>query len=290
MPEKQRRPRSNADNNPVSKKARQPKAKGDSRYHRILAKIFADHYRKGDQSFEFNRTEIESVAQVLDIKLPKNIGDAIYSIRYRAEMPVSIAATAPTGSQWIIEPAGRGRYRFRLFKGDSRILPRRDAVTIKIPDATPEIIRANGQSDEQALLARVRYNRLVDIFLGVTAYSLQNHFRTTVAGMGQVELDEVYLGLNRQGQQFVIPVQAKGGTDQLSVVQSSQDIACCREKFPNLTCRPLSAQFLADNVIVLFELAEDNGIVKVAEERHYKLVPADEISPADLAKYAARTV
>lgn len=163
-------------------------------------------------------------------------------------------------------------------------------MTIKIPDATPEIIRANGQSDEQALLARVRYNRLVDIFLGVTAYSLQNHFRTTVAGMGQVELDEVYLGLNRQGQQFVIPVQAKGGTDQLSVVQSGQDIACCREKFPSLTCRPLSAQFLEGNVIVLFELTEDNGIIKVAEERHYKLVPADEISAADLANYAARTV
>ena len=84
-----------------------------------------------------------------------------------------------------------------------------------MPDATLEIIRANGQSDGQALLARVRYNRLVDIFLSVTAYSLQNHFRTTVAGMGQVELDEVYLGLNRQGQQFVIPVQATGGTDQL---------------------------------------------------------------------------
>lgn len=272
----------------MPKKSAEAKSGGDSRYHRILARIFDDHYRKGEQSFEFNRSEIESVAQALGIKLPKNIGDAIYSLRYRAELPASVAATAPSGSHWIIEPAGRGRYRFRLFKGDSRILPRSDAVTIKIPDATPEIIRANGQSDEQALLARVRYNRLVDIFLGITAYSLQNHFRTTVKGMGQVELDEVYLGISRQGQQFVIPVQAKGGHDQLSVVQSGQDIACCREKFPLLTCRPVSAQFLQDNVIVLFELVEDGGIVKVAEERHYKLVPADEISPNDLEKYASR--
>jgi hypothetical protein len=52
----------------------------------------------------------------------------------------------------------------------------------------------------------------------------------------------------------------------------------------------LSAQFLEDNVIVLFELVEDKGIIKVAEERHYKLVPADEISPDDLANYSARTV
>jgi len=274
----------------MPKKSGQPKAAGRTRYHRILATIFDDHYRKSDQSFEFDRSEIELVARRMRVKLPKNIGDAIYSLRYRTDLPASIAATAPAGSQWIIEPAGRGRYRFRLFEGESRILPRKDAVTIKIPDATPEIIRANGQSDEQALLARVRYNRLVDIFLGVTAYSLQNHFRTTVAGMGQVELDELYLGLNRQGQQFVIPVQAKGGTDQLSVVQSSQDIACCREKFPNLTCRPLSAQFLGNNVIVLFELFEENGVVKVAEERHYKLVPADEITADDLATYAARNL
>src|SRR5271157_4057421 len=34
-------------------------------------------------------------------------------------------------------------------------------------------------TDEQALLAKVRYTRLIDTFLGITAYSLQNHLRTT---------------------------------------------------------------------------------------------------------------
>ena len=45
----------------------------------------------------------------------------------------------------------------------------------EIPDATPEIILSYALSDEQALLAKVRYNRLLDIFLGITTYSLQNH-------------------------------------------------------------------------------------------------------------------
>ena len=98
-----------------------------------------------------------------------------------------------------------------LIKGSPFIQPRTDAAVIKIPDATPEIITANDQGDEQAVLARIRYNRLIDIFLGLTAYSLQNHFRTFVKGMGQIETDEVYVGVNKQGQQFVIPVQAKGG-------------------------------------------------------------------------------
>ncbi len=65
-------------------------------------------------------------------------------------------------------------------------------------------------SDEQALLAILRYNRLIDIFTGVTCYSLQNHLRTTVAGMGQIETDEVYLGIDRRGAHYVFPVRSEG--------------------------------------------------------------------------------
>jgi hypothetical protein len=144
--------------------------------------------------------------------------------------------------------------------------------------------------DEQALLAKVRYNRLIDIFLGLTSFSLQNHLRTTVKGMGQIEIDEIYVGVNRNGQQFVIPVQAKGGNDQLAVVQTSQDLACCAEKFPNLTCRAISAQFMSDEekTIAMFELTVQKAEVRVVEERHYRLVPADQITDKDLKRYGAR--
>jgi len=45
------------------------------------------------------------------------------------------------------------------------------AIT-KVPDSSPGIVAKYALSDEQALLAKVRYNRLVDIFSGVTCYSL----------------------------------------------------------------------------------------------------------------------
>jgi hypothetical protein len=112
--------------------------------------------------------------------------------------------------------------------------------------------------------------------------------RTTVKGMGQIEIDEVYVGVNRNGQQFVIPVQAKGGADQLATVQTSQDIACCTEKFPNLACRPVSAQFMVGDVIAMFELTTQRGDVKVVEERHYCLVPSDQIEDEDLRLYSSR--
>jgi hypothetical protein len=258
-----------------------------NRYEVLILTIFRNHHKRGLGDFEFQRSELETVAEQLGIKLPKNLGDVMYSFRYRRGLPEEILATETGGKEWIIEPAGRARYRFRLAKV-SRIVPREDFVATKIPDSTPEIIAAYALSDEQALLAKVRYNRLIDIFLGITTYSLQNHMRTTVKGLGQIEIDEVYVGVNKNGQQFVIPVQAKGGADQLAAVQTSQDIACCREKYPGLSCRPVSAQFLPDGVIAMFELTLQRGEVKVVEERHYRLVPSREIADEDLQLYSSR--
>jgi hypothetical protein len=136
--------------------------------------------------------------------------------------------------------------------------------------------------DEQALLAKVCYNRLIDIFTGVTCYSLQNHLRTTVAEMGQVETDEIYVGVDRRGAQYVFPVQPKGGTDKLNIVQIEQDFAVCAQKFPALICRAFAAQFMEDDLIALFgfEISEDG--VALTDEKHYRLVEPDDISAKDL--------
>lgn len=187
------------------------------------------------------------------------------------------------GHRW----RGTSQYAFRLSK-ISRIVPNPNLVTIKIPEATPEIIGAYALTDEQALLAKVRYNRLIDVFLGLAAYSLQSHLRTTVAKIGQIEIDEVYVGVDRAGRQFVVPVQAKGGNDKLSAVQARQDIECCSEKFPGLLCRAVSAQFMAEDLIALFELTLQDGAIKVVDEAHYRLVPADQISREELQAYARR--
>ena len=233
---------------------------------------------------QFAREDLERAAKVLGIQLPKNLGDVVYAIRYRTAMPKSILKTQPEGMEWIIEGTGRGLYKFCSVV-INRIVPNRELATIKIPDATPEIIGAYALNDEQALLAKVRYNRLIDIFLGVTAYSIQNHMRTTVKGIGQIEIDEVYVALDRRGVQYVIPVQAKGGRDQLSVVQTKQDLGCCAEKFPKLVTRSVSAQFMDDNRIAMFELAVENERVIIVEEKQYCLVPAGEIGPEELLAY-----
>lgn len=258
-----------------------------NRYAAIVAALFKRHYKSGVGQFEFSRDEFVAIARSLGIELPKNLGDTIYSFRFRSALPEEVTSTAPKGKEWTILLAGRGRYRFVL-GGISRIRPRPDLIAIKIPDATPEIIASYALTDEQALLARVRYNRLVDVFLGIAAYSLQNHLRTTVKGFGQIEIDEVYVGVNRNGQQFVIPVQAKAGSDRLGAAQTVQDMAWCAQRFPCLSCRPVSAQFMSDDIIALFELTSVKDEIRVVEEKHYRLVPSDAITEEDLNLYAGR--
>ncbi len=256
-------------------------------YSALITEVFKQHYQPGVNQFEFTRSELAQVGLSLGVD-PKNLGDVIYSYRFRRPLPEEIRKTEPQGLQWIIELAGSAIYRFRLEKMN-RIIPTSSLIQIKIPDSTPEIIAKYSSGDEQALLTKIRYNRLIDIFLGITAYSLQNHLRTTVKGIGQIEIDELYVGLDRNGKQFIIPVQAKSGSDQISIVQTKQDLAYCAEKFPELICRTISSQFISTNLIVMFELVLNEGEIRVAQERQYKLVLASQISLEDLRMYSDPT-
>jgi hypothetical protein len=266
-----------------------PKPKPDksiNSYVAIISRIFVENYRVGLSEFVFARKDMATVVESLKIDPPKNYGDVVYTFRYREALPESVRATAMPGFEWIIEGAGRSKYRFKQVRLN-RIVPRDELLAIKVPDATPEIIGAYALSDEQALLAKVRYNRLIDIFLGIAAFSLQNHLRTTVKNVGQIEIDEVYVGIDRHGRQFVVPVQAKGGSDKHGSVQTQQDILCCAEKFPDLICRAVSAQFMDDDRIAMFELALHDGEIRVVDEKHYRLVPSSEITANDLRTYGS---
>ncbi len=260
-----------------------------SRYTSIIEQIFRGKYKPGMREVDSRRAEFESLCEASNIPEPKNLGDVIYTFRYRKALPRSIRCTATKGEMWVIRGVGIGRYRFAIV-ADRPIVPNESMLATKVPDATPGIIVKYALSDEQALLARLRYNRLVDIFTGAACYSLQNHLRTTVPGLGQVETDEIYVGIDKKGSHYALPIQAKAGRDRLSIVQIEQDIAVCAHKFPSLICRPLAAQFVGDDTIVMFELGEGDDVIGVISEKHYRLVPPDEVTEADLSLYRAHTV
>ena len=253
-------------------------------YSAIIEKIFFEHFTGPEEIIEWERREITQAAKALNLPTPKNIGDLIYTFRFRQPFPKKIIDTQYDEREWILELNGRSKYKFSL-KLNSRIIPREDLIIVDIPDATPEIIRAYALDDEQALLAIVRYNRLIDTFLGLTTYSLQNHLRTTVKGVGQIEIDELYVGLDRHGCHYIIPVQAKGGNDQIGIVQIEQDLKYVSEKFPQMRGRAIAAQFMRDGVIALFELTVQESEAKVVDEKHYRLVPSSELDRESIRNY-----
>ena len=257
-----------------------------SKYEKIIEWIFNKQYQQGKVRLPFGREELVRASEALGIERIKNLGDIPYSFRFRRDLPESIRSTAPSGAEWVIVGVGRGKYEFRL-AAPGKVQPNPHIRPIKIPDATPEIVRhyAPGK-DEQALLTRARYNRLIDIFTGLTCYSVQNHLRTAVSGIGQVEVDEIYVGVNKRGTHFVLPCQAKSQGDKFGIVQVIQDITFCKERYPNAICKPIALQFISDERVALLELAvtvKDEILeLSIVEEKHYMLVPREQISDTEL--------
>jgi hypothetical protein len=58
----------------------------------------------------------------------------------------------------------------------------------------------------------------------------------------------------------------------------------CQDKFPELICRPIAAQFYEDN-IAIFAFENTESGLRVTVEKHYRLVPQDQVTPEDLKIY-----
>ena len=55
-----------------------------NRYSQIIERIFLEKYKDGMTELTFSREDIIRIAKKIGMRLPKNLGDVIYSFRYRA--------------------------------------------------------------------------------------------------------------------------------------------------------------------------------------------------------------
>ena len=274
---------------------------GETVYVRIIRELFKQYYTGRNRSFEFDRGDIATAARRLRLAVPKNLGDNIYAIRHgREELPDDIKALAPKNKSWLLLPNGRGKYRFHA-AARTFLVPDESLEPTLIPDATPQILNRYDPGDEQAVLARILYSRLIDIFLGVAAYRLQSHLRTTTKHFNdsQIEIDEVYVGTEQSGAHFLIPVQVKGlaAKERISCVQLICDSYWCAEVFPNAVARVLAAKIVRKETvgrtkdvmtIALIEAKIDHKYnVTKAHERHFKLVPSLLLSDTQIKRYRA---
>jgi len=95
-----------------------------AQYVPIIVHIFQKHWKKGIESFEFHRDEMVAAAAALGVERPDNLGDVIYSFKFRRSLPGEITESAPNGKSWLLEGAGHGLYRFGLLRWAGRLLHR----------------------------------------------------------------------------------------------------------------------------------------------------------------------
>jgi hypothetical protein len=237
---------------PKKKRSRTPNQGTD--YDKVILEVFLHHYRKGAAHLKFKKDELAEACLKHGITV-KNIPDIIYTYRSRRMLPARILATG----HWAIEPAGRGAYAFRLLRNPPYFeIPFGDYAPVDIYNAIPEVVEGLLRQDEQSLLTRVLYNRLVDIFTGLTCFHIQNHYRSFVVGMGEVELDALYVGVDKTGTLFVLPIEAKSRaeSEMIGRIQVSQMAKLVRQDFAELRRRILAVKALADGTIAMVEFED----------------------------------
>ncbi len=193
--------------------------------------------------------------------------DIVYTYRSgRSALPEFILQYG----SWAIEGKGKSKYAFRKLARSPYFDIPADIEITTIPDATPQLVLKYQSSDEQAALARIRYNRLLDIFTSLTTYHLQGHFRTTVKNTGQVEIDDLYIGLDTDGNGFVLPIEAKIDSlkDQLGVVQVTQMIRFAEAQFPDLSVRPIGVKLMLDGSYMFLEFTAVSDPNQIATKRY----------------------
>lgn len=243
----------------------------NTRYDEVVIEIFRRHDGASKDEFEFERSELSEIYAARFDEPLGNPGDVPYTYRSgRRELPSEIASTG----NWIIEPRGKGRYAFKQVSRSPYVVCPPHLKRIGILDATPDIVLKYGGRDEQGLLTKIRYNRLIDIFLSLTAYHLQGHVRAYVSNSGQVEIDDLYLGVDTDGTQYVIPVEAKTADETLGIVQVVSLNAFAWENYPELTLRSVAVKSCSDGSIFFMEFNNslDHEDIEVVQYKRYQLI------------------
>lgn len=71
--------------------------KNQGAYAQIIEHIFLRKYTTGALTVAFERDDINRAAAALHLSPPSNVGDAVYTFRYRRQLPPLIRAKAPEG-------------------------------------------------------------------------------------------------------------------------------------------------------------------------------------------------
>jgi hypothetical protein len=242
-------------------------------YDKIITALFKQKlkFSKTKDKLDFTKDELVHTARRLKLDL-RNPPDVVYTYRTRKALPDAILKTG----NWILVPEGKGKFAFAKTTREPFVEIQQGLAHIEILNALPEIVQKYTTNDEQGLLSAIRYNRLIDIFTGVTCFHLQSHIRTTISGEGQIEIDDLYVGVDEDGAEYILPTEAKSPDerDKLGWFQVANLVKFATQYFPGLKCRPIAAKPMGDNAVCLIEFDDtaDYENIGIRNIKLYRLV------------------
>ena len=248
-------------------------------YDIVIAEVFKRLHTKKD--YAFTKDHIVEVMETLKksghVDHIKNIPDIKYTYDARRDFPSRVSSTG----HWGIVGEGKAKYRFVALPQNNLIRIPKDIEKLnpshsKIKDVTPAPVSAVLGNDEQATMTRARYNDLISVFLGAQCWQVQGHERTTVS-CGQIEVDEVYVGVTKTGEKIIVPISAKGGDkDCLSYTQALNLSLYAKEKVRFWGYKPVPMGVLRKSTgeiyLVRFSAADELPKIKIEDVAVYHLI------------------
>lgn len=259
---------------PISKKRTlQSHGQNSKVYVPILLCIFNKKYKEGDTVVAFSLDDIRQAASELNLQI-RNAGDLVYRMRSRTVLPKEILDKG----FYLLRQVRRGQYRLEV--GTSTIVEHTPDEIVSALDCTPLPVRRLlpenlADIDEQGLLTIVHYCQILSHFTGLQVFRFKSHVRKSVLEVGQVEVDEVDVGVavDHTEKPIIFPIEAKAAPDALNWIQVAAQVRFAKQYFPEHLIRPIGIKVDYDSLIHVLEFTAslDASQLEVVRSTTYRL-------------------
>ena len=245
------------------------------KYEDVIRQVFETQSEEygTEEDIPFTRDDLEDALEELGITV-KNVPDIPYAYRSRRSLPDDIAQFGYNAI--ILDDTIAGADATYSFTMREQLIPIPEEVdethTTSL-SVLPDSVRSYIGKDEQGALTQIRYSGLLGSFTGYDCYHLQSHLRMRVNSR-EAELDDLYVGVDEEGDHHALAIEAKGAGETLNknqLIRNTRGIEQKRE-YPD-SVRTLAVKLDDEGDFYLFEfnLTEQEGEQQIEIDRVWKV-------------------
>lgn len=236
----------------------------------LMTYVFLTGFRHGRHVLHFSLDDLETAAQKLGAKLPKNVPDVVYAVQRKEHFPDLIVQTAPEGMEWQIETISGGNYCFLLQK-ICRIAPDRDLSPHRLKNEAAHFTKTFDLTAKGRLELEFRLNGLLDHFLGRETSLVCQPPRGNVKSNNRIDFNAIYASDDGCGLTKIIPVLIEPAAKELNGFKLFLSVRDVEIAFPEAPALPLIVQRLENGCIAIMMIEIQGEGVRVVREEHYQL-------------------